>query len=208
MKKLLRKYMKIKILKNISSLCLILCFFMPLSQCTITKSQPQESVNQRDVNKDIFVPIKTLSTEKLLESLIIIIFFFFSVPFILIQKKLKRLGVKKLFNVLEILLSLYVAYVLYFLIFFLREPLAAGYLAIISICTYSTITVIQLIQRFIPIRSWGFLGIYLIATASINAENKYSSEFKINREHVLCHSFYQGQILINNLNKKGVNMKC
>jgi len=63
-----------------------------------------------------------------------------------IYKKVKSQGIQRMVYGLEVLVSLYVTYILAMLVLILREPLAAGYLAIVSICTYALITIIQFIK--------------------------------------------------------------
>jgi len=138
--------------KRIVAFVLIICFFLPLSQCSTTKSNTEEikrsnaseKLTLTDVNS-IYYPYKTLELDSL-KSLVTIAVFFFWLPFLLVEGRLKKIWKKAAFGVSELAACGFSIYGITLVNFIFYKPLFFGYNALMSVLIYFIISFMQVVE--------------------------------------------------------------
>jgi hypothetical protein len=152
-------------LKKISAFILMLCFFLPLSQCSGVKSitvnkqvaEQEKVVENTEAEINRFNPVKAISIDEPVESFVLILCFFFSLPFIFLSNKVKGYVKKVSVFVVELLFAGFSAYILVMSVVVLREPLIAGYLSLLTITYYLLATFCQLIYTIRRGSDWNII---------------------------------------------------
>ena len=143
-------------IKSLLAFILLICACLPLSNCevkaipqqypqpserNIDSPQPKENV-QSFIYQDDFIPIKELEFDDL-ESWIFIFPFIWPIIIIPLQKKSKSILLLRLLFLFEFILIGFSTYSIVSWVFFLGDPLFAGYLATICIGSYLLIFIYE-----------------------------------------------------------------
>ena len=128
---------------------ILLCFFLPLSQCQFKNAAPIDvetdvPINPHEAVNDIFVVSEILvnsQTEFGAEHLIVILTFF--MPFIFCFASRLRGVAGTIILVLQLCLSIWLVYFSREIVFFVSTPLLAGWVLIFSAFVYFAIIVAE-----------------------------------------------------------------
>ena len=148
-------------LKRVFALVLVICFVLPLSQCSpgsvkklnenavATDKQNLDNVsNTLTYARELYYPYKVLDGDNP-SSFLVIAVFFFSLPFLLIEHVVSDSRKKIMLHSLELIASGFSAYGVVMITMFFHSPLIAGYLALFAIFCYTLITLVQLGKEII-----------------------------------------------------------
>jgi hypothetical protein len=136
------------IIKRALALLLLVCFFLPLSQCT-RKIQPELNTQSVAVEKaDILTPYKTIKFKSIDEFGLVLLFFW---PFLalIIRSYLVKKQYRITLSVVEVAVSLFCIYYMWLIFGLWPTILVGGYLAITAFIGYAAVSVITLCCEFL-----------------------------------------------------------
>ena len=151
---------KLIILKRVSALILMACFFLPISQCTSGLTATKEEIARADANttseiKEVprseggyYYPYKAAEPNTL-DFWLVFGTFFFSLPFLIIENKIGKNWKRVVLGVTELTACGLSAYVLSFITILFYTPLVAGYFALASLGIYIAIAMIQFTETIV-----------------------------------------------------------
>lgn len=149
---MIKKYLNIKVTKLIISIGILICMFIPISQCSYTP-QPIDLDSQTKAAPDFKIKSKTsvnIVAEDIADMgvldywipLTFILPLFFCIPF---HKKRRR------FVILQSIQSLYAIWLLYFVfiaVYYYYDPLFGGYIFTLLALCFGIVTVLEWIKYY------------------------------------------------------------
>ncbi len=143
----------IKLFKTIVSLVIVVCMFLPLSQCsmktlaTVNKNTGEVISHSESINKNVVVSELFLSegVEVSFWSLLIPIMFFIPLFFSLLPHFSSWMQILRL--VTQTLFSIWFVYSSYELVFTIGKPLQAGWALMAASCLFLILCLIELMTK-------------------------------------------------------------
>lgn len=126
----------LKRIKTITSLIILVCFFLPISQCSMETMSGTETVENIVLSDIVFNNDPDVGFAIILMASFLMPLFFSLIP------KLKRIN--EIFKVIiQFVCSVWLMYLSYNYVFTLRNPLPAGWLLNIAVVIFLILTIIE-----------------------------------------------------------------
>ena len=120
-------------IKLVCALVLIACFFLPLSSCS----------------KTVHIPVQDMQKSKLIwEQGLYLLVFYFPVVFLPLCLLVQRFYPAMVLTGFELLVAAYANFDIHAYIYFFRNPLPAGYLAVFAVTVYGLAVIIDGLRFF------------------------------------------------------------
>jgi len=145
-------------IKLIAVMMLMLCFFLPLSTCSMQKVSDHTALADNDhrsaAEREVleYVPIEVFREKDALDAWPMIVLFFFPIPFLLLQRVIVHSWLKVAILAGELIVAGISAWYILMITVLLFSPLFAGYVALVAIASYCLITLLQLIKVVVKLR--------------------------------------------------------